>query len=162
MKLNNSTPTYINRPQSATARDPHAGSARLPHLPVRQWKRAGAELQAASPTTALSTTSTTTTAAAAAATTLCNEFSESLFSGKQSSFSDGSCKIISTGRICQLMPFQQQFSRFIESNEVDCSLTHAVGLVDSISYVASRSKKSSKLGLKMALYAGAIWAVYFI
>ena len=40
------------------------------------------------------------------------------------------------------------------SYEVDRSLTHAIGLVDSISYVASRSKKSSKLGLKMALHAG--------
>ena len=44
--------------------------------------------------------------------------------------------------------------RHLMSNEVDRSLTHAVGLVDSISYVASRSKKSSKLGLKMALHAG--------
>ena len=41
-------------------------------------------------------------------------------------------------------------------NEVDRSLTHAIGLVDSISYVASRSKKLSKLGLKMALHVGAI------
>ena len=40
-------------------------------------------------------------------------------------------------------------------------MTHAVGLVDSISYVASHSKKSSKLGLKMALNVGAIWAVYY-
>ena len=40
-------------------------------------------------------------------------------------------------------------------------MAHAVGLVDSISYVASRSKKSSKLGLKMVLHAGAIWAVYY-
>ena len=40
-------------------------------------------------------------------------------------------------------------------------MTHAVGLVDSISYVASRSKKLSKLGLKMVLHVGAIWAVYY-
>ena len=49
---------------------------------------------------------------------------------------------------CQVWPYT--------SNEVDRSLTHAVGLVDIISYVASRTKKSSKLGLKMALYAWAI------
>ena len=48
------------------------------------------------------------------------------------------------------------------SNEVDRSLTHAFCLVDSISYVASLSKKSSKLGLKMVLHAGAIRAVYII
>ena len=40
------------------------------------------------------------------------------------------------------------------SNEVDRSLTHAVGLVDSISYVASHSKKSSKLGLKWRCMRG--------
>ena len=61
------------------------------------------------------------------------------------------------------MSLQRKFSTAggVTSNEVDCSLTHAIGLVDSISYVASRSKKSSKLGLKMALYAGAVWAVYY-
>ena len=40
------------------------------------------------------------------------------------------------------------------SNEVDRSLTHVVGLVDSISYVASHSKKSSKLVLKWPCMRG--------
>ena len=53
-----------------------------------------------------------------------------------------------------MRPKDSMYALFFPSNEVDRSLTHAVGLVDTISYVASRSKKSSKLGLKMALHAG--------